>query len=109
MSYPLWTLQTDQCRQPADIGDLLVAVGRVGRRLMASGNKRLVFDFHVMGRHQVITEAGRHMQDVFRAATEVIEHELERCQTRLVGLRLLSGEYLVERRAERDEESERKQ
>nr|GEZ27367.1 hypothetical protein [Tanacetum cinerariifolium] len=40
------------------------------------------------------------MQDVFRAAAEVVEHELERGQTWLVGLRLFGGEDLVERRAE---------
>ncbi|MNL20217.1 hypothetical protein D3C87_1414540 [compost metagenome] len=40
------------------------------------------------------------MQDVFRAAVEVVEHVLERRQTRFVGLGLLGGKDLVERCAE---------
>src|ERR1700712_1782835 len=92
------TLKANQTRQAANVRDLPIAVELVGRHFVAASDKCLVLDFHVVGREQVVTEAGRHMKDVVRAATQVIEHEFKRRQARLVGLSLFSGEDLVKRR-----------
>ncbi|MCY1433357.1 hypothetical protein D9M71_493840 [compost metagenome] len=67
---------------------------------MATGDEGLVLDLHVFGRHQVVAEARRNVQHVFRTAAEVVEHVLEGLQARLVGLGLLGGEDLVERHAQ---------
>ncbi|MNS60869.1 hypothetical protein D3C72_938800 [compost metagenome] len=67
---------------------------------MTTSNEGFVLDLHVVGRHQVITEARGHVQNVLRPTTEVIEHELEGSQARLVGLGLLRGEDFMERCAE---------
>ena len=91
------SLQTDQPGQTADVRDLVVAVEGIARYFVATSDEGLVLDLHVVGRHQVVTEAGGHMQDVFRAAVEVIEHVLKRRQTWFVGLCLFGSEDFVKR------------
>ncbi len=49
-------LESDQPSQTSDIRDLLVAKSGIRWLFMPTGNERLMFDLHVVGRHQVITK-----------------------------------------------------
>src|SRR6195256_6778628 len=67
---------------------------------MATSHEDFVTNPQIVGRHQVVTGARGNVQDVLRAAAQVIEHVLESLQARLVRLRLLRREYGMKRRAE---------
>ena len=67
---------------------------------MSARDEDLVSNPQIVGRHQVVTGARGNVQDVLRAAAQMIEHVLESLQARLVRLRLLRREYGVKRRAE---------
>ncbi|CAG9225489.1 hypothetical protein PSP6_50023 [Paraburkholderia tropica] len=85
-----------EMRQALDFVDLVIR----RKRLVAAIHEGLVLDAHVVGRHEVVTEARRHVQHVFRVAVELVEHVFEGLAQRLVRLRLLGRVDLVERRAE---------
>jgi hypothetical protein len=80
-------------------GDRVVVV--VGAtRTVAAVDEDLVLDADVVGRHQVVAQAGGDVQHVLGVAAQRIEHVLEGLQPRLVGLCLLRGVDAVEGRAQ---------
>src|SRR5258706_13066452 len=82
--------ETHDGGQSADVRDFGVVI-RLATGTVAAIDEHLFLHAKVVGGHQVVAQAGRHMQDVLGSAAELIKHVLERTQPRLVRLRLLGG------------------
>jgi hypothetical protein len=55
---------------------------------------------HVIGRHVIVPETGRHVQQVSGVAVQLVDHVCKRLEAGFIGLRLLGRIHGMKRRTE---------